>query len=386
MDSSQIKVSIIMPSLNVRPFIQECMESVISQSLKEIEIICVDAGSTDGTLEFLQQYANSDSRIRIILSEKKSYGHQVNLGIDAARGTYLGIVETDDYVSPEMFRILFAAAERYELDFVKADFCRFSGDGSNRKLEYADIAPDEYYYRTIDPSASLPILKDGHCVVPWAGIYRLQFLRDNHIALNPSPGASYQDNGFWFQVATKAHRCRFLNSPMYYLRRDNPNSSMLSKGKVYCMCDEYDFIREHLHQSPDLEAKYAGVCAYRRFENYVFTLNRIAEEYRPDFLKRFAEDFNKIKANGELQRELYSPEKWELLDEITADPEAFYRRNAPLDIFGWLSAHETPFSSSSPSKKIGKVLKHLSEDGIPNTVHHYYSRMLKRTCRKVRRI
>ena len=69
------KVSIIMPSLNVVDYIQECMESVVNQTLKDIEIICVDAGSTDGTLEILREYEEKDSRVKIILSDRKSYGY-----------------------------------------------------------------------------------------------------------------------------------------------------------------------------------------------------------------------------------------------------------------------------------------------------------------------
>ena len=72
METNQTLISIIMPSLNVKPFIEECLLSVINQTLKSIEIICVDAGSTDGTLELINNYAQKDSRIKIFHSDKKS--------------------------------------------------------------------------------------------------------------------------------------------------------------------------------------------------------------------------------------------------------------------------------------------------------------------------
>ena len=100
-------VSVILPSLNVKPFIEECVESVINQTLENIEIICVDAGSDDGTLEILEDYANKDSRIKILRSDKRSYGHQMNLGIAAAEGEYVGILETDDYVEEDMYESLY---------------------------------------------------------------------------------------------------------------------------------------------------------------------------------------------------------------------------------------------------------------------------------------
>ena len=97
------KVSIVMPSLNVRPYIEECLDSVQNQTLKDIEILCVDAGSTDGTLEFLRERAAADSRIQVIESDRKSYGYQINLGIKAAKGEYFAILESDDYIIPEMY-------------------------------------------------------------------------------------------------------------------------------------------------------------------------------------------------------------------------------------------------------------------------------------------
>lgn len=104
------KVSVLIPSLNVAPYIEECLQSVINQSLKDIEIICIDANSTDGTLEILKDYAKKDSRIKLIVSEKKSYGYQMNLGLKAARGEYIGIVESDDYIKPLMFERLYRVA------------------------------------------------------------------------------------------------------------------------------------------------------------------------------------------------------------------------------------------------------------------------------------
>ena len=81
MEAMRAKVSVIMPSLNVAAYIRECLDSVISQSLQELEIICIDAGSTDGTKEILTDYAKRDSRIVLLHSERKSYGRQVNMGL-----------------------------------------------------------------------------------------------------------------------------------------------------------------------------------------------------------------------------------------------------------------------------------------------------------------
>ena len=83
------KVTVLLPSLNVAGFIEECLISVTGQTLKELEILCIDAGSTDGTLEILERYAKKDKRIRVLHSDRKSYGYQINRGMDMALGEYL---------------------------------------------------------------------------------------------------------------------------------------------------------------------------------------------------------------------------------------------------------------------------------------------------------
>ena len=91
------KVSVVLPSLNVADYIEECLASVLNQSLDELEVICVDAGSTDSTREILDDYAKKDSRIVVLHSNVKSYGKQVNMGLDYACGAYVAILETDDW-------------------------------------------------------------------------------------------------------------------------------------------------------------------------------------------------------------------------------------------------------------------------------------------------
>ena len=117
-----VKVSVILPSLNVADYIERCLESVIHQSLKELEILCVDAGSADGTKEILDKYADKDPRIKVLYSGKKSYGRQVNMGLDYASGEYAAVLETDDWIDRDMYQCLYKHAAADGLDYVAADF------------------------------------------------------------------------------------------------------------------------------------------------------------------------------------------------------------------------------------------------------------------------
>lgn len=319
----KIKVSVIMPFLNSITYLKECMDSVINQTLKEIEIICVDAGSTDGTLEILHEYAEKDKRIRIIDSDKKSYGYQINLGLKNAQGEYFGIVESDDVIKEEMYEELYNIADKYKCDAVKSDFYIFVDEARQRKFTYRPLLySSELYNKIINPIIDLRAFRAYGINTP--GIYNMEFIRKNNIKLNETPGASFQDNGLWFQIFSLAKKIYLYNKPFYMVRRDNPNSSVKNKEKVYCMCDEYDFIRNFLKTKPDIEKILAPICAYFRYGNYLFTLDRIADEFKLEFCKRFSEDFNKIEVAGELDTKLYNKQQMDKLRFIMKQPEKYY--------------------------------------------------------------
>ncbi len=341
MSQNNIKVSIILPSLNVLPYIRECVESVTNQTLREIEIICVDAGSTDGTLEILQEYETRDDRIKLIISDKKSYGYQMNLGMKAAVGEYIGIVETDDYVPVNMYEELYAVAKENNVDFVKADFYRFVGEkGDVSKALYALNREHTYYNRIID------IEENQECFFfpmnTWSGIYSKIFLEENNIWHNETPGASYQDNGFWFQTFIYAKRAYFVDKPYYMNRRDNPNSSVFSKEKVFCICAEYDFILDILQKNEHLFQNFKFIYAYICYREYKTNLGRIAEQYYVDFLKRFAEDFKKLRDLGALDTRLFNEVDWKMLLSIMESPERFYEqtRSVRKKVFEEIRKHK----------------------------------------------
>jgi len=324
-----IKVSVILPSLNVVQYIKEAVESVINQTLKDIEIICVDAGSTDGTLEILKEYATKDKRVKLLISDKKSYGYQMNLGMDNASGEYIGIVETDDYVPEYMYEELYKAAKENDVDFIKADFYRFTGEGENISKAYFRLTDDPTYYnRIIDISEEQEVFRFP--MNTWSGIYKREFLQKHNIRHNETPGASYQDNGFWFQTFMYAKRAFFIDKPYYMNRRDNPNSSVYSKAKIYCICDEYDFIYNIIKKDQETYQKFKFTYSTICYQNYKFNLERIADEYKPEFLQRFRDDFIQMRDRGELDRSLIGTMDWEMLTYIMQDPLEFYEKELKL--------------------------------------------------------
>ncbi|MBX7491506.1 glycosyltransferase family 2 protein, partial [Helicobacter sp. Faydin-H70] len=158
-----------------------------------------------------------------------------------------------------------------------------------------------------------------------SGIYKLDFLREFNILFNEIPGASYQDTGFWFQVFTLAHSIYFVKEAHYCYRRDNPNSSSVSKAKVYCICEEYDFMRDFLKRYPKIELETAKISTYLRFKGYVWNLNRIAQEFKLEFLQRIQQDFKELEAKGELDWSYFDALQSAKLKRILKDPKEYYQ-------------------------------------------------------------
>lgn len=315
-------VSIIVPVCNVENFLEECLDSIINQTLNNIEVICVDDGSTDNSLNILRKYEQKDQRIKVITKPNSGYGNTMNVGNDAATGEYIGIVESDDYIKKDMFEKLYKAAKTYEADIVKSNHYTFSTrEGKMKKKLHYTCTSLDYYNRVLNARSCEEIY--DFVMMNWTGIYKTDFLRTNNIRYNETPGASFQDNGFWFQVITLAEKIVFINEAFYYYRQDNPNSSINNKKKVYCICDEFQYMREFLEKHPEEYQHHILTYIKKKFFNYRHSYNRISDEYKKEFLLRESEEYKKdLESLGSLKTQL---DPWVLgeMNRIIDSPELF---------------------------------------------------------------
>ena len=322
------KVSIIVPAYNVEPYLVECMESITKQTLSDIEIICINDGSTDGTLKILKSYAEKDPRIVLIDKENGGYGIGMNIGLSVATGEYIGIVEPDDFVPVNMFGDLYEIAKANDLDFVKADFYRFErASNCDMFLTYNHLdRKNQYYNQVFDPSHTPEAIR--FIMNTWSGIYRKAFLDEYHIRHNETPGASFQDNGFWFQTFAFAKRGMVIDKPYYMNRRDNPNSSVKNVQKIYCINAEYDHIRDVLMQYPETWERFKTYYTLKRFHNSVATLRRISNEFKKDYVERFSKEMKRAKQMGEMDEELFTAAERDNLHLLINQPLVYYKLKA----------------------------------------------------------
>lgn len=321
----QPKVSIVIPIYNVEPYLRECLDSVCRQTLEDIEIICVNDGSTDGSLAIVEDYAASDGRIVILDGPNGGYGKAMNRGCARATGEYVGIVEPDDYVPLAMYEDLYAIAAENDLDFVKADFYRFTREeNGDMQLVYHRLdSTGRWYHRVFDPSHEPQTLL--FLMNTWTGIYRRSFLEAHDIRHHETPGASFQDNGFWFQTFVRAKRAMIVDKPYYRYRADNPNSSVNDRGKAYCMNAEYDYIENLLRKEPDVWERFKYMFWLKRLNNYNFTMSRIDPSLYEEYAESFQRDFTRARDLGELDRMLFTKRQWEILQEVLASPQKYAR-------------------------------------------------------------
>ena len=117
-----VKVSIIVPVYNVEKYLRKCLDSLVNQTLKDIEIICINDGSTDDSLNILQEYAREHHNVVVIDQENQGVSIARNNGINKAQGDYIGFVDPDDWVEPDMFKILYEKAVKTGVDIVECDY------------------------------------------------------------------------------------------------------------------------------------------------------------------------------------------------------------------------------------------------------------------------
>jgi len=350
-----VKVSAILPSLNVADYIEKCLNSVQSQTLQDIEIICVDAGSTDGTTEIIRERAARDSRIKYVVSDKRSYGYQMNLGLSMASGEYIAILDTDDMIEPDMYETLYNIAVEEAADFAKADYREFCEEnGEVRFTKYITVVPEELYYMPLEPARELQCFQH-HVTATWSGIYKSSFLKQNHILYNETPGAAYQDTGFWFQTYACATRCVFVPKPFYLYRRDNPNSSVVRRGNAFAICDEFAFVMQKLEQTERWPLVQAAFC-YDFYDRYKWNLARIAKEFYLDFLERMQDDFCLLRKKGYLSFECFDAWEREELEQVLWNPQNYYEKvlQTRKEFLNKLEAEESVIIYGAG--KLGKML------------------------------
>ncbi|WMC93864.1 glycosyltransferase [Kineothrix sp. MB12-C1] len=324
-------ISIIVPVYNTGKYLEQCLQSIKNQTLTDIEIICVNDGSTDNSLDILHRFADKDKRFIIIDKKNTGYGNSVNEGIKIARGEYIGIVESDDFIEKDMYQKLFEAAERTDAEIVKANYSIFK-EASALPVMFNEVLEGCPYNRIFSSDDIHQVFYMTPSI--WSAIYRHTFLEENNIYFRETPGASYQDTSFAFKAFMKADKVYFIKDAVINYRRDNMEASVKNQDKVFCICGEFDEIEAYIEQQKRMDninqeryEKLLKIETLLKYRAYLWNYNRIALPYQYMFLLEMMKVFRESEREW-LDWEDWRKEERETLNEILTNPDSFFKKTS----------------------------------------------------------
>ncbi len=241
----QTKISIIIPVYNTQRYLSQCLESVLNQTMREIEVICVDDGSTDESPKILKSYAQKDTRLKIITQPNSGAAACRNNGIKVAQGEYLWFIDSDDWAEPDACELIYKQAKKDNTDILIFDANVWTGEcfnkypSMNRKLLPAE---------TVITPKSLPDEIFSICSdVPWNKLYKAEFVKARQLAFQNI--SSYNDVGFVKLALVLADRISGLDKICYHYRDNAIGAiSRSRKKRSYNAVKVISYLKESLEK------------------------------------------------------------------------------------------------------------------------------------------
>lgn len=251
MEKGFIKVSIIVPAYNVEGYIEDCLNSLINQTLKEIEIIVVNDESTDSTPKIIEKFAQKDSRIKVINQKNQGLSGARNSGLKIAQGEYIGFVDSDDYVDLDYFEKLYNTAKEYDADMTVASILKHKKDFLKYNAKYSKITCEE----KLDKKIRLCQDKKKRYFYVWNKLCKYDLLK-NHNQEFPL-GRVFEDVVFTTKNIYNSNKIVSVPDIKYHYieRAGSIVKSKLSEKKINdrktAYCELQDFAKEKEFKLPE---------------------------------------------------------------------------------------------------------------------------------------
>lgn len=209
------KISVVVPIYNVEKYLKECIESIINQTYKNLEIILVNDGSTDNSLLIAENFSKQDERIKLYSKPNGGLSDARNFGIDKATGDYIGFVDSDDKIFPEMFSVLHKLIKKNDADISMVDFVR-----SNEKIKNNFLDTKVYGKEVFDK-----IMLDEICSHVWDKLFKKELFENIKFPV----GMHFEDLAILYKITYKINKFVLSNQQLYWYRVDNVNSITQNK-------------------------------------------------------------------------------------------------------------------------------------------------------------
>ena len=296
------KVSIILPVYNVAPYLRQSLDSIIAQTLTDIEIICVDDGSTDDSGKILDEYKEKDNRITVIHKRNAGTGAARNDGLKIATGECIGFVDPDDWILPNMYERLYNILQDKELDIVM-----FTPDVFNDQTQkhegflyfqdsnFPKILDDKIFNKDDISPFSYPM-----CV--WNKLYRKKLFDDNNIDF--AEGLDFEDHKVIFKSLFTAKRIYFIREKLYVYRHSRQGSILSDNDtRMFDHIKIYDIVENILKETGNWEKFHLDFLRYK-VHNILYYYTMIKPQYKDEYYKKMVKS---------LQNTQMSEEEFEIL-------------------------------------------------------------------------
>ena len=227
----KIQISIIIPVYNVEKYLRECLNSILNQTFQDFEIICVDDGSTDKSLEILQEYKRKDDRFVILQQRHSGAGSARNNGIRLAEGKYIQFLDADDYFEPTLLEEMFDHAEKFDADLTVCSSRKVDDEGNitetgspNFPINIDKIPMEQVFNRQDFKDEIFCLL----IPVVWNKLIKKSFLEENHLEFPPLK--IYEDIAFMHSLVISAGRIAAFNKELINYRFNRPGSLVSTRS------------------------------------------------------------------------------------------------------------------------------------------------------------
>lgn len=308
------KVSVIIPVYNSEEYIEECLNSILRQTLNDIEIICINDGSTDKSVDILQRFCNIDSRINIIDQENQGAGASRNHGMEVAKGEYLSFLDADDYYEPDMLERAYENASKNN-----ADICIFNGDyfsSEDKTFKHKKHWLNKQYIENTEGCINRENEKLLLCTnaAAWNKVYRRMFVEKFDLKFQEIEWAN--DVYFTYTAMALAIKITMVDKVLIHYRvRRNQNIQSLSYQNPLCFCMAFEAVKRKLQEEE----------VYKDIE-YGF-INA--------FLNHTIHHLKKLKSNENKYKELITHlrERYIYSCDLVGKPKEFFEEKKNYDMY-----------------------------------------------------
>lgn len=285
-----VKISLIVPVYNVEEYLDDCLNSLINQTLKDIEIICIDDESTDNSLEVLKSFARKDKRVKVFSCNHGGLGISRNRGIKKATGEYIAFIDSDDWMELDFCEKVYDNAIKNNSDIVLFNMIEEYEDHQRKRIYF----PKDSIDSSFNIKNNQDLLFNNYLTVT-SKLHRTEFVKENNIEFLPF---LFEDIAFHVESCLKAKRISYHPSIFYHYRKTNSTSIMsdLKENECFCIIDNMNFVEKVLRDSGCYETFEINFLKLK-IRQFKEKLDATSLPFKGEFIKLIKNEFMKLEVN-----------------------------------------------------------------------------------------